>query len=470
MLDRLLIILLLLQGTLMAQNRIGTGTVSDLYHQHCASCHGADLSGGLGGSLITGEWKRIGSELSFIDYVANGNPAMGMPGFGDVLDRKQLRGIEIYIAEMQHQSARAGNPVDTKSGSFYDADGVRFTVETVVEDLDVPWALSFLPDGRGVFTLKAGEVHLMQQDGSTVRVEETPDDIWVHGQGGLLEIAPHPNYAENGWIYLAYSSSGGERDGAAQGNTKIVRGRIVDGKWLAQETVFETAFEFHRRAGTHFGTRFAFQDGYLFFSIGDRGAKDEAQDLGRPNGKVHRIYDDGRVPRDNPFVDQTGAYSTIWSYGNRNPQGLDFHPATGALWESEHGPRGGDEINRIERGQNYGWPAITYGMNYSGTPITDRTEAPGMAQPKLYWTPSIAVCGIDFYEGDRFPAWKNNLFAGGLASQELHRLVIAGGAVVEDAIVLKGEGRVRDVANGPDGALYLVLNKPGRIVRMVPAE
>jgi glucose/arabinose dehydrogenase len=195
-----------------------------------------------------------------------------------------------------------------------------------------------------------------------------------------------------------------------------------------------------------------------------------AQDLSRPNGKIHRIYDDGRVPGDNPFRAIANAYPTIWTYGNRNPQGLDMHPVTGEIWESEHGPRGGDEINVIQAGDNYGWPVITYGINYNGKPITDVTTAPGMEQPKHYWTPSIAVCGIDFYEGDQFPEWKYDLFAGGLASQELHRLQIEGEQIVSDEIILKDVGRVRDVASGPDGYLYVVLNGPDRIVRLVPVD
>lgn len=470
MLSRFLLFLTLIPGVVIAQNRIGTGAVADLYKQHCASCHGADLSGGLGGSLLVDEWKHIGPEISFIEYVAQGNLEMGMPPFGDALNRKQLRSLEIYVTEMQQKAARSSSPVSTKSGETFDAGPVSFALETVVDELDGPWGLSFLPDGRGLLTLKKGELYLLGRGGDLELIDGTPSDVWVRGQGGLLEAVAHPDFEENGWIYLGYASSGGKVDDKPVGMTKVVRGRIKKGEWIDQETLFETPVEFHRSAGVHFGTRFVFQDGFLFFGIGDRGAMHEAQDLSRPNGKIHRIHDDGRIPEDNPFAGETDAYPTIWTYGNRNPQGLIRHPTTGALWESEHGPRGGDEINRLERGKNYGWPVITYGMNYSGTPITEKTHAPGMEQPKLQWTPSIAVCGMDFYEGDLFPTWKHNLFVGGLASQELHRLLIQDGEVVEDQIVLKDEGRVRDVASGPDGALYLVLNKPGRIVKLVPIK
>ena len=200
---------------------------------------------------------------------------------------------------------------------------------------------------------------------------------------------------------------------------------------------------------------------------------ERSQDLDRPTGKIFRLHDDGRVPADNPFVDTPGALPGIWSYGHRNPQGMDQDPITGLLWESEHGPRGGDEINLVEKGLNYGWPVITYGMNYNGTPITEETHREGMEQPKLHWTPSIAVAGIDFYEGEAFPGWTGKLLAGGMASEELHLLTIEDGEVTADEVILKGRGRIRDVASGPDGMIYLLLNdgspRKGRIVRMVPA-
>jgi glucose/arabinose dehydrogenase len=296
-------------------------------------------------------------------------------------------------------------------------------------------------------------------------VEGTPE-VWAHGQGGLLEVALHPEYRENGWIYLGYS----ETSGGGEGSTAIVRGRIRDNKWVDEESIFHVPPEHHRSSRVHFGTRFVFKDGYLFFSIGDRGNQFTAQDPSSPNGRIHRIHDDGRIPADNPLADQPDAFPSSWTLGNRNAQGLDTHPETGEIWESEHGPRGGDEINLIRPGINYGWPEITYGMNYGGTPITEKTEAPGMEQPKLYWTPSIAVCGIDFYEGELFPEWKNDLFVGGLASNELRRLVIRDQQVVNDELILKGVGRIRDVASGPEGALYLVLNGPGAIVRLLPAD
>jgi aldose sugar dehydrogenase len=251
-----------------------------------------------------------------------------------------------------------------------------------------------------------------------------------------------------------------------------VRGRIRDGAWLDQETIWEAPFEFYRPGGgVHYGCRIAFdRDGFLYFSHGDRGRQDDSQDLKLPNGKIHRIHDDGRIPKDNPFADQPGAFASIWSYGNRNAQGLVFDPRDGKLWSTEHGPRGGDELNLIRRGANYGWPVITHGMNYNGTPVTPFTARDGMEQPVIHWTPSIAVCGIDFYTGDAFPRWKNHLLVTALAQQELRRVVIENGRVTHQEVLVKDLGRVRDVQTGPDGAIYLALNRPDRIVRLVPAD
>jgi glucose/arabinose dehydrogenase len=250
--------------------------------------------------------------------------------------------------------------------------------------------------------------------------------------------------------------------------TAVVRGRVKDGRWVDEETLFRAPPELYRKARVHFGSRFVFDGkGHLYFTIGERGHQDDAQDLTRPNGKVHRIHDDGRIPEDNPFVDVENAIPSIWSYGHRNPQGLARNPVTGDLYDAEHGPRGGDELNLVLKGRNYGWPVITYGMNYDGTPITDLTAKEGMEQPVVHWTPSLAVCAIDFYVGDRFPGWRNDLFLSSLAAQELRRLEIEDRKVVHQEVLFKDIGRVRDVVSGPDGYVYVSL-EPGRIARLVP--
>lgn len=451
-----------------AQNRIGTGEVDKLYKSICASCHGEDLHGGLGGSLLDLDtWKHVGKTTSFLNYVKEGNLEMGMPPFGGALTDPQIRSLEIYINEMRQKTARAGTSLVEEQDGVYSAGGYQFKVETIVAEANKPWSIAFLPDGSALVTDRDGALQVLKDGELSEPIKHTPE-IWLAGQGGLLEVALHPEYVKNDWVYLSFSASGGKVQNKAVGMTKVVRGRIVNHAWTDQEVLFEVPVELQRSGGAHFGSRFVFKDGYLFFGIGDRGAQDMAQDLSRPNGKIHRIYDDGRVPKDNPFVDVPKAYPTIWTYGNRNPQGLDLHPQTGEIWESEHGPRGGDEINVMERAKNYGWPVITFGMNYNGKPITAITEKAGMEPPSHYWTPSIAVCGIDFYEGDAFPDWEHDLLVGGLASEELHRLQIKEGKVLSDEIILHDIGRVRDVASGPDGFIYLLLDRPGKIVRLVP--
>ncbi|MEN8661444.1 MAG: PQQ-dependent sugar dehydrogenase [Lentimonas sp.] len=464
------LLLTLVSSHAFAQNKIGTGEVDKLYKSICASCHGEDLRGGLGGSLLEIEkWKQVGKTTTFLDYVKKGNMEMGMPPFAGALTDPQIRSLEIYVDEMRQKTVREGALLVEEIDGVYLAGGYQFKVETVVEEANKPWSIAFLPNGSALVTDRDGALQILKDGQLSDPIKDTPQ-VWAKGQGGLLEVALHPEYSKNSWVYLSFAESGGKIDGKEVGITKVVRGRIVNHIWTDQEVLFEVSVDLQRSAGVHFGSRFAFKDGYLFFSIGDRGAQDMAQDLSRPNGKIHRIHDDGRVPKDNPFVDVADAYPTIWAYGNRNPQGLDLHPITGELWESEHGPRGGDEINIIERANNYGWPVITFGMNYNGKPITGITEKAGMEQPKHYWTPSIAVCGIDFYEGEAFPEWTHDLLVGGLASEELHRIQIKDGKVLSDEIILHKIGRVRDVASGPDGLIYLLLDRPGKIVRLVPVK
>jgi glucose/arabinose dehydrogenase len=342
-----------------------------------------------------------------------------------------------------------------------------FTLETVVEGVETPWSIAFLPDGRMLVTEKPGRLRIVEKGKLLPEPVSGTPPVWAKGQGGLLDVAVHPDYAKNGWIYLSYSDPGPDETAL----TAVVRGKLRDGQFVDQQHIYKAPLEFYRKGEVHFGSRFVFDGkGHLFFSMGERGQGPDAQDLSRPNGKVHRVNEDGTIPADNPFAGKPGAQPTIWSYGNRNPQGLAQHPVTGELWEAEHGPRGGDELNVIRPGRNYGWPIITYGMNYDGTPMTDETAREGMEQPVNYWTPSIAICAIDFYRGSAFPQWKNQLFVGALAYQEVRRLVIDGGKVTHQEVLFKNVGRVRDIVSGPDGAIYVAFNQPDRISRIVPAK
>ena len=249
--------------------------------------------------------------------------------------------------------------------------------------------------------------------------------------------------------------------------TRVVRGKIRDHQWVDQQLLYTAPESSYLNTTVHFGCRIAFdREGLLYFSIGDRGTGEHAQQLDRPNGKIHRLRPDGTIPSDNPFVGTEGALESIFSYGHRNPQGLATHPVTGRIWETEHGPMGGDETNLLAAGKNYGWPEISYGINYDGTSVTDKTSAQGMQQPVLYWVPSIAVCGIDFCRGREFPRWRNNLLVTGLSYEEVRRLVVSRNRVIHEEVLLKGAGRVRDVTCSPSGEIYVLLNTPDIVVRL----
>jgi glucose/arabinose dehydrogenase len=344
----------------------------------------------------------------------------------------------------------------------------RFRVETVADGLDHPWAVAQLPDGRFLITERGGRLLLLDGPGAKPRGISGVPPVFARGQGGLLDVALHPDYNKNGWIYLAFAKPIG--DGA---HTAIVRGKLDNDRLTDLETVFDPPADQATSRPVHFGCRLAFDGrGHLFFSIGDRGGPatpdNPAQDLSQIAGKIHRIHDDGRIPADNPFVDTPGAMPSIWAYGSRNAQGLVYDSATGRLWETEHGPRGGDELNLIRRGANYGWPLVTHGINYNGTTITEKTSAPGMEDPIVDWTPVIAASGLALYQGDKFPRWRGNLFAGGLAGQRLVRLELNGPAVTAQEVLLKDTGRIRDVRAFDDGFLYIVYDQPGQVVRLVP--
>ncbi len=442
-----------------------------LYAQNCAGCHGANLEGGQTDSLLDDRWIHSnGDDETLFRIIRDGDELNGMPPMKGDLNDAEIRALVVLMREKAAEAKTAqtdhAKPVEDQ---VVTSRQHRFRLKTVAEGLATPWSVAWLPDGRMLVTELPGTLRVARSGaGNLDPVAGTPS-VRSQGQGGLMEAVPHPGCRTNGWVYLAYAEAGSTLETRDFGMTVVVRGRLEKGTWTQEQTIFRAPVSSYRPGGVHFGCRLVFDGaGHLFFCIGERGHMQDAQDLARPNGKVHRVFDDGRIPPDNPFVGLTNALPSIWSYGHRNPQGLDRHPVTGELWEAEHGPRGGDELNLIRGGLNYGWPIITYGMNYNGTPITALTAKEGLEQPVVHWTPSIAVCGIEFYRGDSFPRWRNSLLVTGLASEELRRVVIDGHRVVEQELLFKGIGRVRDVATGPDGLVYVVLNKPDKIVRLEP--
>ena len=349
----------------------------------------------------------------------------------------------------------------------HDSAKHRFIIKTVTEGLEFPWALAFLPDDRMLVTERPGRLRLIAADG---RLDPQPvtglPPIAVVGQGGLLDVALHPDYARNGWLYFSYAGPG---DGG-QG-TEVARAKL-DGHALRDLQVL-FRMQPKTRTGHHFGSRLVFdRAGFLYITLGDRGEMERAQRLDDHAGSVIRLHDDGRVPKDNPFSARAGTRQEKFTLGNRNMQGAALNPRTGELWAHEHGPQGGDEINIIRAGANYGWPVITYGRNYvTGTKIGEGTAKPGMTQPIHLWTPSIAPSGMAFYAGKRFPGWADDLFVGALRGEVLVRLEWQGERIVREERLMEGVvGRIRDVRSGPDGYLYLLTDSSdGRLLRLEPA-
>lgn len=347
----------------------------------------------------------------------------------------------------------------------YESDLHDFRVVTVVQGLERPWGLAFLPNGDVLVTERRGRLRLVR-DGKLVEkpVEGVPE-VAATGQGGLLDVVLHPQFSENRWVYLSYAARG---EGGA--GTEVARGRLRDGRLEEVETILVA--EPKESGGRHFGSRLVFDnDGHLYITLGDRGHMPNGQDLGTHTGSIVRVNDDGSVPGDNPFAG--GERPEIFSYGNRNVQGAALHPDTGVLWANEHGPQGGDELNVIESGRNYGWPVITYGANYgTGTKIGEGTHKEGMEQPLWYWDPSIAPSGMTFYSGDKFPAWRNSVFVGALKFELLARLELDGNRVVSEERLLENEfGRIRAVKEGPDGFIYLLTDESdGRLLRLEPDD
>ncbi|WP_418639232.1 PQQ-dependent sugar dehydrogenase [Winogradskyella sp.] len=346
--------------------------------------------------------------------------------------------------------AQDKNPINNKNSH-----------EVVVSDLNNPWGFTFLPDNSILITEKSGElIHF--KDGKKTAISGLPE-IYVRGQGGLLDIILHPDYATNGWIYFSYASPKGEGSG---GNTSIARAKLKNNSLTDLQVLYKA--QPNTTKGQHFGSRLVFdKKGYLFFSIGDRGNRDEnPQDITKDCGKIYRLNADGTIPEDNPFVNNNNAKKAIYSYGHRNPQGMTLHPKTGDMWTHEHGPRGGDEINIITSGKNYGWPIISYGINYSGTKFTEISKKEGMEQPLHYWDPSIAPSGMAFIDSNKYGDWNGNLLIGSLKFQYLDMCTLKDNTIVKEERLLDGLGRIRSIKQGPDGYIYVGIENLG-IVKLI---
>ncbi|WP_256013055.1 PQQ-dependent sugar dehydrogenase [Desertivirga xinjiangensis] len=335
---------------------------------------------------------------------------------------------------------------------------------TLYDKLDNPWGMVWLPDGRLLVTERSGEILIFKDDKYTGEKITGLPKIAARGQGGLMDIQLHPQYSKNGWIYLAYSKPLG---GAY--STAILRAKLQGNQLVEKQDIFVAGPALS--ASHHFGSRIAFdKEGYMFVVAGERGTNQKVQNLSNDHGKIHRLLDDGRVPKDNPFVGQANAKASIWSYGHRNPQGLAYDAANNRLWAVEHGPKGGDELNLVEKGKNYGWPIVTYGIGYDGSIISDKKEMKGVQNPVKYWVPSPAPCGMALVTSDKYPSWKGSLLIANLSFKYLGRITLDGTKFKSEEKLLENVGRVRHVAQSPDGFIYVVTEGPGKLLKIMPGK
>ena len=347
-------------------------------------------------------------------------------------------------------------PLDNEGDNSIIVDETNYEMELVFEDKNIIWSIEFFEDNSILAAVKSGSI-FHYKDGEKTEIKGLPE-IYLRGQGGLMDLAFHPNFKENRWLYFSYAS---EYEGEKGGNTTIARAKLIEDSLEDLEILYKGTP--NSTKGQHFGGRLEFDnEGYLYFAIGDRGNRNvNPQDLSLDGGKIYRINDDGSIPTDNPFFDTPNARKAIYSYGHRNPQGMFKHPLTGKIWTNEHGPRGGDEINIIRKGKNYGWPKITYGINYSGTTITKNKSLPGMEQPLYYWLPSIAPSCFEYISSDMYPNWKGSLLAGALVFKYVERIGLKDDKVVYRSKIAEGLGRPRDVKQGPDGLIYVAIENKG---------
>ncbi|MEQ8553796.1 MAG: PQQ-dependent sugar dehydrogenase [Cyclobacteriaceae bacterium] len=433
------------------------------YKTYCSGCHGAQIL-----AFAGHRWKHGKDRDSIFNSIKNGYPGTEMVAWNNVFSDEQINNMTDYILTGIEKVEKYGFQEERLESDTFKTELLTIELDTIVSGMVQPWGMVFLPSGDMLVTEQSGELYRIDKDLKMNPVSGLPK-IMYRGQGGLMDLELHPDYENNGWIYISYSDYTVDGKDTLAG-TALSRYQLKDDKLIKGEKLF-TGHPFGT-AGSHFGGRIEFDnDGYLFLSVGDRRKENEnPQSLRSHCGKVHRLMDDGSIPPDNPFVGQDTVIASIYSYGHRNPQGLALNPASGQIWSHEHGPRGGDEINIIRPAVNYGWPVISYGINYDGTTFTNEVEREGMAQPLLYWIPSIAPCGAAFVTTDKYPGWEGDFLVGSLRFKYLNRCVVEGDKIVKEEPLMKGVGRLRNVRIGPDGYIYIAVEEPGYIFRLMPVE
>jgi len=458
---------------------------NEIYNTTCAACHGiTNQPGPSARALFATDFLSSRTDAQIVQVLTDGLPNTQNHSFKTLFFPDEIAQMPALLRIRGGIVNRKVGPVPDINGKAFQSQKANFKAETLAKGFDQPWGMAFLPDGRLIFTERNGNIRFLNKDGSVSEPVKGTPSVFVRQDGGMLDIALHPDFAKNGWIYISYSTvppgyqvQPGDDTApnmSAPTMTYVVRGKInANNEWVNQQMLFNPPADSFRVSADHYGSRFLFDGkGHFFWSMGERHDMQMSQNLASPLGKIHRLNDDGSIPRDNPFVNTPGALGSVWSFGHRNPEGLTFDPATGIFWETEHGPVGGDEVNIIEPGKNYGWGMATFGLE----PGIGRLHATGVTDPITHYNPSIGPAGITFYTGNKFPAWKGNLFITGMVGQKLIRMEIKGRQIVSQEILLQDYGRVREVKMGPDGNLYLLLQnmngdpKGGSIVRLVPAN
>lgn len=436
-------------------------TAAKNYKNLCSSCHGEKVE-----MFVDRQWKHGKTKAELIKSITGGYPDNGMPSWGAVLKPKEVADMADYILAGIEKASKYTFASKPKSNVFSSSE-LTVKLDTVASGLKSPWGMTFLPDGDLIVTDKVGDIYRVGKNQQKTKVTGGPN-VLAEGQGGLLDVELHPKFTENKLIYFSYSAF--KMEGSDKLSTTAVMRAKLDGTALTdQKIIFEA--QPYLKTRHHYGSRLEFdRNGYLYVTVGDRGQHVPLlpQKTDNDCGKVHRLNDDGTIPADNPFVKMSDAHGSVFSYGHRNLQGLAMNPATGEIWEHEHGPRGGDELNIIKKAANYGWPVISYGINYDGTVLTPLTAKDNMEQPLTYWIPSIAPSGMVFVTGDKYGPWKGDLLVGSLRFKYLNRCKIQNGKVVKEEILLENLGRMRNVQMGNDGYIYVGVEDPGYVFRLIP--
>ena len=440
------------------------GNAAAYYEEYCASCHGKNAKK----FVERKQWVYGETRNDIFAVIKNGADADGMPAYGKVLSDAQIYDMTDYILATIEDKKAAEFAAGENDDIVFVSEGMKLKLELVADNIDSPWSITQSNDGTLFYTDKSGKLFSKNKSGEIAEIKGLPK-VSYKSQGGLMDIILHPNFDENKKVYLTYSKP--KPDDADWSTTAVFCGVLENNELKNGKDIFVA--EPYENTFRHYGSRMIFdKDGYLFVTVGERGRRDEyPQKLDNHLGKVLRLNDDGSAPKDNPFFDTPNAKKEIYSYGHRNPQGLCYDAENDIIYDNEHGPKGGDEINLIKKGANYGWPVITYGINYVGTKITDLTEKEGMEQPQRYWVPSIATCGMAFVSSDKYPKWKGNILSGALKFDYLHRDVFdENGKFIKEEKLFPNIGRMRSIVQCADGYLYFGVENPGKIYKIVPVN